>query len=74
MQFSDGSAVLCVPVALHMHLSAARLMAKCDCAEGAVPRVCVCLDHSTASVMVVVTLQVPCVMSHLEEIINQVND
>lgn len=41
-----------------------------DCSSG----LCLLEDHSTASVMVVVTLQVPCVMSHLEEIINQVND
>lgn len=35
---------------------------------------CLLEDHATASLMMVVTLQVPWVMRHLEEIINQVND
>lgn len=71
--FSGGSAVLCAPGALHTRLAAACLVAKCVCAEGAVPWICVCW-RSTPLLMMVVTLQVPWVMSHLEEIINQVND
>lgn len=37
MQFSGGSAVLCVPGALYTQLSGACLMAKCVCAQGAGP-------------------------------------
>lgn len=46
----------------------------CLCRGGCSSGLCLLVDHATASLIMVVTLQVPCVMSYLEEIINQVND
>lgn len=66
--------VLCSWGSVHTFVSCMSHGKVCLCRGGCSSDLCVLEDRATASLMMIVTLQVPWVMSHLEEIINQVND